>query len=150
SGPSADARATGSARRTGPGRGTGAGTGTGTGAGTGAGHRARRAPGGSRLRRWLLPVVAAVGLTAVGRADVLLPDGPPGGPGRRPVTASAAGSGGGATATTVAGQSPEQVWRSVVAGLNAARSRAFEKADETLLADVNAPGSPAYSADVGV
>jgi hypothetical protein len=122
----------------------------GDGAGAGTGHRARRRSGGpGRARRWLLPLVAAAGLTAVGLAIVLLAGGGSGDAPRGAVTAGSAGSsGGGTTATTVAGQSPEQVWRSVLAGLHGARSRAFERAQENLLADVDAAGSPAYGADV--
>ncbi|MCL9798346.1 serine/threonine protein kinase, partial [Frankia sp. AgKG'84/4] len=54
------------------------------------------------------------------------------------------------TASPVANQSPEQIWRGVLGALNMARSRAFEQAKESLLAESDAPGSPAYNADVAL
>jgi hypothetical protein len=54
----------------------------------------------------------------------------------------------GPTASPVANQSPEQIWRAVLGGLNIARSQAFERADEALLGQSDAPASPAYNADV--
>ncbi|WP_243407645.1 protein kinase [Frankia canadensis] len=116
---------------------------------------------GARRRRWLLPATAGVGLFAVVVAAVLLLTSPPkdqatesAGGSPRP-TASAAGAAGTApardpTASPVANQTPEQIWRGVLAALNTARSRAFEQAQESLLAESDAPGSEAYNADVAL
>lgn len=49
---------------------------------------------------------------------------------------------------TTAGPPPEQVWRTVLDGLNAARSRAFQQDDESALADVYVVGSTDYAQDL--
>jgi hypothetical protein len=114
---------------------------------------------GARRRRWLLPVTAGLGLFVVVVAVVLLMTSPSGEdatqsaatPQRTSTSApTAAAVGRGPTASPVANQSPEQIWRGVLAELNTARSRAFEQAREPLLAESDAPGSPAYNADVNL
>ncbi|EIV96476.1 hypothetical protein FraQA3DRAFT_6376, partial [Frankia sp. QA3] len=107
-------------------------------------------------RRWLLPVTAGLGLFAVVVAVVLLMTSPSrdgtadsAAPAPRTALPSAASvPGRDPTASPVANQSPEQIWRAVLGELNTARSRAFEQADESLLGQSDAPGSPAYNADV--
>jgi len=47
-----------------------------------------------------------------------------------------------------AGPPPEQAWRTVLDGLNAARSRAFQQDDESALADVYQVGSADYTQDL--
>ncbi|WP_236706457.1 serine/threonine protein kinase [Frankia sp. ACN1ag] len=120
----------------------------------GAGRRPRRT--GARRRRWLLPVTAGLGLFAVVVAVVLLMTSPSGdgtsdtaAPAPQPASPPAAGvPGRDPTASPVANQSPEQIWRAVLGALNTARSGAFEHADESLLGQSDAAGSPAYNADV--
>ncbi len=134
----------------------------------GAGRRPRRT--GARRRRWLLPVTAGLGLFVVVVAVVLLMTSPSGDgsgdtaapasqsassqPASHPAPSQQASSpvagvpGRDPTASPVANQSPEQIWRGVLGELNTARSRAFERADESLLGQSDAPGSPAYNADV--
>ncbi len=51
-------------------------------------------------------------------------------------------------AAPATGLPSEQGWRDVLAGLDAARSRAFEQAKEAGLTDVDAAGSTAYARDV--
>jgi len=99
-----------------------------------------------------------VGLFAVVVAAVLLLTSPPkkgasepaGSAPRATAPAATGAPGQGPTASPVANQTPEQIWRGVLAGLNTARSRAFEQAQESLLAESDAPGSDAYNADVGL
>ncbi|WP_261568500.1 serine/threonine protein kinase [Frankia gtarii] len=122
----------------------------------GTGRRPRRT--GARRRRWLLPVTAGVGLFAVVVAAVLLMRSPSqdgtsdsAAPAPQSVQPSAVGvPARDPTASPVANQSPEQIWRAVLGELNTARSRAFEGADESLLGQSDAPGSPAYNADVAL
>ncbi|CAO5166827.1 Serine/threonine protein kinase [Frankia sp. AiPs1] len=157
SGPSAGPSAT----DAGPGRGS-AGSAPRPGGSSGSARRPRRE--GAPKRGWLLPATAGVGLFVAVVAAVLLLTNPSddGGPARsaspasgRPSASAAAGAAqatsapaGQPTASPVAGQSPEQVWRGVLGGLNAARSRAFEQGKEVLLADSDVPGSQAYNSDV--
>ncbi|MCK9897453.1 serine/threonine protein kinase [Frankia sp. AgB32] len=143
--------------------GTGASTAGRSGTG-GSGGRAGRAAGtrrpqraGARRYRWLLPVTAGIGLFAVVVAAVLLMTSPSGHDADDAASTSpgSATSAPGAashdpTASPVANQSPEQIWRGVLGALNTARSRAFEHAQESLLAESDAPGSPAYNADVSL
>ncbi len=121
----------------------------------GGGGRSQRP--GARRYRWLLPVTAGIGLFAVVVAAVLLMTSPSGRdadeaastpPGSTVPTPGAANRD--PTASPVANQSPEQIWRGVLGALNTARSRAFEQAKESLLAESDAPGSPAYNADVAL
>jgi|GEM_PF-3506385 len=114
--------------------------------------------GRGRLPRWALVVTGLVGIVVVVVAAVLLNasgDGTPGqvgaampgvtGPG------GASGSGPGTrppTSAATASQSPEKAWETVLAGLDAARGRAFEKGDESALKDVYEVGSAVYAADL--
>ncbi len=125
-------------------------------AGRAGGRRPRRT--GARRRRWLLPVTAGVGLFAVVVAAVLLmgspsrdrtPDSAAPAPQSAPPSAAEVPARD-PTASPVANQSPEQIWRAVLGELDTARSRAFERADESLLGQSDAPGSPAYNADVAL
>ncbi|WP_242423742.1 protein kinase [Frankia sp. EI5c] len=114
----------------------------GAGRGGARGRSARRA----RLRhRLLLPGIGCVGLAAVIVAAVLMSGA------SEPETRSAAAVAGGAqrepSAAPVSGRTPEQAWRAVLDELNAARSAAFERADEAALEAADAPGSPALDTD---
>jgi hypothetical protein len=123
------------------------------------GSREGRGRGGQPRSRLLL--IGVVGLVVVAVAAVLL--GTMGGGGSdesgAPVPSAAVPGGrapGGsgpkpsAATPTTASRSPEKVWGSVLAGLDAARGRAFEQVDEAALADVYEPGSAVYAADLAL
>jgi hypothetical protein len=103
-------------------------------------------------RGWLLALTAGVGLTAVVVAVVLLNR--PGSSGRPDVgtaVSAATGPTGGRSATarpTSASPAPDQAWRTLLAGLNTSRSRAFEHDDESALAEVYQVGSALYVQDL--
>ncbi|KFB04995.1 MULTISPECIES: protein kinase [Frankia] len=111
---------------------------------------------GARRQRLLFPVTAGLGLLVVVAAVALLlaspeKDDAPGAAGTSvPPTGAASAAGRGPTASPVANQSPEQVWRSVLAELNTARSRAFERADESLLTESDAAGSELHASDIAL
>jgi hypothetical protein len=60
----------------------------------------------------------------------------------------AAGSSGRAATVSPPISAQEARWRTTLGSLNTARSRAFETAQERALRNADAPGSPAYAADV--
>jgi len=99
----------------------------------GAAQPARRS-----LRRqlavWAATVVAAAAAVAVIAAVVA-------------VAAKPSGDGGGAAPPS---QSAEQAWRDVLAGLEAARGRAFQVADPAALDDVDQNGSAVHTADLAL
>ncbi|CAI7978229.1 Serine/threonine protein kinase [Frankia sp. Hr75.2] len=112
--------------------------------------RARRAAGeragGRRRHPVLFPVLAGVGLVIVAIAALLLAHDSGSDATRQPVpTGSTARAD--PTASPVSGQTPEQVWRAVLDELNTARSKAFERADETALGLADAPGSAVLESD---
>jgi hypothetical protein len=92
----------------------------------------------------LIAVVVAVFLLSTGSSD---DDATSAARGAPPSTGAASRE---PTASPVTGQSPEQVWRSVLTGLNVARSQAFERADEAALAESDAAGSVLYTSDVAL
>ncbi|WP_232425347.1 protein kinase [Pseudofrankia inefficax] len=124
-------------------------------AGRGSGtHPPRQGSRGAQPgpRGWLLALTAGVGLTAVVVAVVLLNR--PGSSGRPDVgtaVSAASGPAGGRSATarpSSASPAPDQAWRTLLAGLNTTRSRAFEHDDESALAAVYQVGSALYVQDL--
>ncbi|MDT3446130.1 serine/threonine protein kinase [Pseudofrankia sp. BMG5.37] len=122
----------------------------------------REARGRGRLSRPVLVLTGVVGLVAVAVAAVLLSTSgggthdEVGAPVSGAVTpgggSSASGSAPRPSATTpaTASQPPEKAWETVLAGLDAARGRAFEQANESALADVYEVGSAVYAADLAL
>ncbi|WP_045875203.1 protein kinase [Pseudofrankia sp. DC12] len=100
----------------------------------GAAHPARR-PLRRQLAVWAATVVAAAAAVAVIATVVA-------------VAAKPAGDHGGAAAPP--SQSAEQAWRDVLAGLEAARGRAFQVADPAALDDVDQNGSAVHTADLAL
>ncbi|MDT3440937.1 protein kinase domain-containing protein [Pseudofrankia sp. BMG5.37] len=117
----------------------------------------REARGHGRPPRWLLALAGVVVLLAVTIMAVLLsasnggtPDekGAPG-PGAAALTSGATPTAT-PTATATASQPSEEVWATTLADLDAARGRAFERVDESALADVYEVGSAVYAADLAL
>ncbi|WP_007516903.1 hypothetical protein [Pseudofrankia saprophytica] len=140
--------------------------GRGPGSGRGRAHTARlgsrEARGRGRMSRPLLVLTGIVGLIAVAVAAVLLSTA--GGdthdevgapvPGTATPRAGVSASGStprpSAATPATASQPPEKAWETVLAGLDAARGRAFEQVDESALANVYEAGSAIYAADLAL
>ncbi|WP_007512789.1 serine/threonine-protein kinase [Pseudofrankia saprophytica] len=119
----------------------------------------RRPRLGTLTRPWWV-VTGAVVLVAVMAAVILLltstGDDPAGPDGATPSASQPAGS---TSQPTTPGtqstrpspsQPPEKAWETVLAGLDAARGRAFEQVDESALGDVYEAGSAVYAADLAL
>jgi len=113
-----------------------------------AGRKTRRR---GRPPRWLLVLTGSVGLVAVTVAAVLLNalnGGTPGGAGTPKPSTTAATNGTAPAPEVTASQSPEKRWKTVLAELDAARGRAFERVDESALADVYEVGTAIYALEL--